>query len=160
MSGRIQKKIDEYKEKNGTYPATLAPIISLLTNDSLVHEIDAFGFKWDYNPREGKVSSRGIKAKRSISAGAMVNSMIQVFRSNNNGKPPQDLIQLQQFVWKHFTERTANLTDPLGPDMNVILSPFGTPWDYDALLGKVNIPPICAMDVLFRNADKILNSQQ
>jgi hypothetical protein len=160
MSARIQKKLDEFKQKNGAAPSNLTPVLESLKDDPLIHDIDAYGFKWDYNAKEGKVSSRGVKARRTILAHAVVNSLLDLYRGSHNGKAPKDLIELQQFAWQNLKDTSAGVVEAIGSELNVIITPLGTPWQYDPLLGKVELPPICALDVLFRNADIILKSQK
>jgi hypothetical protein len=102
----------------------------------------------------------GVQARRAIVAASVINSLIGLYRDAHNGEPPKDLQELHDFVVEFYSSPYNRagpaVTDALGMDLNTTISPLGTPWDYDAHAGKVNLPDFCDPSMLFRNAGKIL----
>ncbi|MCY3021422.1 MAG: hypothetical protein NTW87_20600 [Planctomycetota bacterium] len=166
----LQRAVDEHKKRTGAWPADLRPALGALKSVKMVPfdengwPVDAFGFRIEYDPASGKVSSRGVNAKRTLQAASIMNALLDLYRSNNGGEAPRDLAVLQTFV-RRFYGNPANppgpaVLDALGADLNTIVSPLGTPWEYDPKAGKVVLPGYCNAKVLFRNARKIVGDEE
>jgi hypothetical protein len=169
MVTRMQKRVDSFVAKYKIVPPDLEfmfltrrdPILgTMLRADPSIHDTDAYGLEFAYDPATGKVSSLGIKARQSLQAAAIVNSLIGNFRSTNK-RLPYNLNELQLFTSQIYSNPsnppTANITDAIGRDLNVVTSPLGTPWDYDQIFGRVRVPPHLSAENLFQNAEKLLN---
>jgi hypothetical protein len=169
---KVQKKLDEFKAIYGAYPQQLNllfmsrrdPILGVFSKgDSSFVDVDAFGFKLEYDPQAGKVSSRGVKARQANQAAAIVNGMIENFRGVNK-RLPHDLFELQTFTYGVYAAPneppTANITDAIGRDLNVTMSPLGVPWEFDKVFGVVTVPSFCKPENLYRNAEKFLNGSR
>jgi hypothetical protein len=166
---RMQQRVDNFVAKYKMIPVDLDlmfltrrdPILgTMLRADPLIQDSDAFGFKFNYDPVTGKVSSLGVKARRAIQAAAVINGLIGTFRSVNK-RLPYNLTELQDFTLRLYAAPndppTANITDALGRDLNVVTSPLGTKWEYDRIFGSVDVPHHLSPQNLYRNADKLLN---
>jgi len=125
------------------------------------HERDAFGFKVEYNPEKGTVSSRGVNAKRAIQSAALINDLSSQFFGEKNHHP-KDLEELRDYVREIFNEANPasfNVVDALGEDLDVTRSPIDK-WDYDPNTGAVNLPPYCEAKTLFKPADRLFKPKE
>lgn len=157
QTGNLQKLVDKFKEGSGKSPASLDDIFKLLPDKGERMRTDEFGYPMEYDPGTGKVASRGVNVRRALQAESVIGGLAQNFK-NDKGRLPKDLEEIQAWVGTFFTTEQpaqANVTDALGPNVNVISGPLGK-WEYNAETGTVILPPDCTSKQLYRNADKMM----
>lgn len=163
---KLQKAVDAHKTAQGAPPPDLGAVLPALAGDKTIHldstgwPLDAFGFRIDYEPATGKVQSRGVNAWRTVQAASVVSSLIEVYRGENQDRPPKDMATLQTFVRIYYTRSVHRLThaiqDAIGEDLNTTISPLGEPWKYNPETGVIDLPEICDPKMLFQSAKKIV----
>ncbi len=170
IASRLEKLVAAYKAGRGVFPASLKELLPQMQSDPIYRKIDeqgrpldAFGFPIQYDPATGKVVSHGAQAKRAVQAGAIVNSLLQEWIRSHDQKPPKDLAQLRAWLrtgyFSHANPPGVAIIDAIGLDLDVVNSPFGTPWDYDAGTGRIVLPPECVGKALFRNAERLVEGE-
>jgi len=168
MSSRIQERVDAFKAQKLHFPLELTPMFKAIRGDRLFRDfdengipLDAYGFPFRYDAVSGMVTSHGADLRRSIQSVVIVRNMIEMFQRENQSRNPATLQELQAWVRTHYanpqSSPTPAITDALGIDLNVIDSPFGKAWDYDAASGVITLPPESDAKILFKNADRLMD---
>lgn len=158
VGSKVEAVAKAYKEKMGQFPPTLDPVFANMQHAEKFKN-DAYGFPFEYDAATGKVSSRGVKARRTIQAASVITSLIADFRSGHNDTNPKDLVELQDYVRASYAQTPpgAAVTDAIGAELNTTVNPLGQPWNYDQKAGRVIPPPECDPTTLFKPADDLLN---
>ncbi|HYG78578.1 MAG TPA: hypothetical protein VEK08_26500 [Planctomycetota bacterium] len=164
---RMQAIINAYKSRKAKFPEDLTEITDELRKDPVFRDfdeagkpLDAFGFHFEYDPARGEVRSYGVVLRQAIQAASIVRAIIDTYRANHNGQPPADLNELQRWVRKWYADPrnppSASMTNAIGMELNVIQSPFGKPWTYEADKGWIPLPPESVPAILFKNAERVM----
>jgi len=162
---RVQKRIDEFKKTNGKLPDSILPILAQFRVEKdpfVVGPNDAYGFPLDYKATTGKVTARGLQARRAIQSASVVNSLLLVYE-NNKGSFPENLKLLDVFTKEYFDVKnppSSIVIESIGKVLDVENSPMGKPWDYDNVQGLVILPPESEMEKLFRNVSKLVPDEE
>ncbi|HEY3324047.1 MAG TPA: hypothetical protein VGP72_26580 [Planctomycetota bacterium] len=170
MVNMLQTRVNDWKKEKAAYPADLRTILEQLRTDPVFEGVDPaaphdpFGMPILYDPATGTVRSKGVDAKRAIQANAVISAIINSYRMEHADAQPATLQELQEWVVP-FYKRPGNeagpaVLDAIGAKLEVVNSPFGEPWKYDAKEGKIILPPECDPKVLFKNVERILGPEE
>lgn len=155
---KLQQMVDTYQKTQGGFPPSLKPIFTMFPEGGTTYMNDDFGHPIEYDAVTGRVSSRGVNARRAIQVACIIHTLIANFKADHNERVPRDLNELRDDVRKVYKNPaftlSAAITDAIGMDLDPTRSPIGS-WDYDPVRGIIQLPPYCSMDDLYKNVDKI-----
>ena len=155
LVGRLQDRVDQFKQRNGHVPAGLDEIYREMPGAGAAYRLDAYDLPLEYTRETGTVWSRGVNALRAIQAAHVVAELINMYRGDHDGKAPADLATLRDYLRHLFVPPhdlpSALVTDAIGPNLDATTGPLGK-WDYDAAAGTLRLPKECNSKQLYRNA--------
>jgi len=154
---KVQAIVDAYKKSKGVYPPDKEEFLKLVPQKL---QTDDFDLPIEYDPKSGKVSSRGVKARKAIQVNAVVNNLVTLYKMAN-GKPPASLAELTRWVRVYYGDPknppSQVVVDALGESYDCVNGPLG-PISYDPETGRITPPPECDAKTLFKNAQKVLKA--
>ncbi|MGD0089156.1 MAG: hypothetical protein ABSE73_04490, partial [Planctomycetota bacterium] len=155
--------------KHSPFPADLRPLVAGLVKSLPVYcdntgwPLDGYGYPIKYDPLTGQVASLGVQARKAIIAASILAGLIDFYRGDHNGKPPDDLLELHNYAVEFYSQPgnppAPAVTGALGNKLNTTISPFGTPWEYDAKSGVIKLPEECDPARLFKNSERMLEKE-
>lgn len=118
--------------------------------------LDAYGLPILLDPKDGTVSSRGVRAQAAVQTRATLDMLTHMFRALPavNDRPPRSLAELTHFVRFMYNEKNPppfSVSEALGEDLDCERNPLGEPWNYNPATGAIVLPPDCEPKVLLRN---------
>lgn len=118
--------------------------------------LDAYGLPIRLDPKDGKITSRGVLAQSAVQTRAVLEMLISMFRALPavNDRPPRSLAELTHFVRFMYNEKNPppfSVAEALGEDLDCERNPLGERWDYNPANGEIVLPPDCEPRLLLRN---------
>ncbi|MFH0938997.1 MAG: hypothetical protein V1899_06930 [Planctomycetota bacterium] len=155
---KVQELVNNYKQQQGVFPPDLKTIFNLLPDKGWNLQKDDFGYLIEYEPESGKVSSRGVNARKAIQVNIVVGNFVSFYESAT-GKLPESLDVLTQWV-RRYHSHPANrpsqvVVDAIGETLDCVNGPLG-PLQYDPKTGVIASPPECNVQQLFKNAERLV----